>query len=69
MPPLPSYKSRWSPTDHRPAPQRSEVHQSIAERAAFLAREIQEDVMAGEAEIAQAIELEIRRFAKDKFDV
>jgi len=64
-----SYRSRWDPKDTRPAMQRGVLHQSIQERAEFLAREIFADRLASEVEIAEAIETEIRRFAKEKFDV
>ena len=45
-----------------PTNERKPDGQTIKERAEFLAYEIQHDIMAGEQEIANAIEVEIRRF-------
>jgi hypothetical protein len=49
---------------YQPVLDRTPSHQTIRERAAFLAHEIFHDRLAPELEIADAIEVEIRRFAK-----
>lgn len=49
---------------YRPVMDRRPDEQTIRERAEFLAHEIHEDRLAPEAEIADAIELEISRFAR-----
>ena len=49
---------------YRPVLDRTPGHQTIRERAEFLAHEIHDDRLAPEAEIADAIELEIKRFAR-----
>ncbi len=49
---------------YRPVTDRRPDKQTIRERAEFLAHEIFEDRLAPEPEIADAIELEIARFAR-----
>jgi hypothetical protein len=49
---------------YRPVLDRRPCDQTIRERAEFLAHEIHHDRLAPEAEIADAIELEIKRFAR-----
>jgi len=49
---------------YRPVMDKKPDEMTIRERAEFLAHEIFEDVMAPEEEIADAIEVEIRRFAR-----
>ncbi len=49
---------------YQPVMDRLPRHQTIRERAEFLAHEIFCDRLAPEAEIADAIEVEIERFAK-----
>lgn len=49
---------------YRPVLDRSPWHQTIRERAEFLAHEIMGDIQAPESEIADAIETEIERFAR-----
>ncbi len=48
---------------YRPVMDRRPDEQTIRERAEFLAHEIFEDRLAPEAEIADAIEVEIKRFS------
>lgn len=48
---------------YRPVLDRVARHQTIRERAEFLAHEIFHDRLVPEEEIAEAIEVEIRRFA------
>jgi hypothetical protein len=52
---------------YRPVLDRRPDEQTIRERAAFLAHEIYDDRLAPEAEIADAIELEIKRFARPEY--
>jgi hypothetical protein len=49
---------------YRPVLDRRPCDQTIRERAEFLAHEIHHDPLAPEAEIADALELEIKRFAR-----
>lgn len=49
---------------YRPVLDRLPRHQTVRERAEFLAHEIFADRLVPEAEMADAIETEIRRFAK-----
>lgn len=51
----------------KPLTQRGVNDQTIRERAEFLAREIQGDVFAREKELADAIEVEVRRYARPIF--
>lgn len=53
-----------SRSGYKPVTDRTPDQQTISERARFLAFEIHNDVLASEGEIAEAIEREIRRFAK-----
>jgi len=53
------------PYEYKPVLDRTPNHQTVRERAQFLAHEIMEDVMAPELEIAEAIETEIIRFESD----
>ncbi len=63
---MPSALKPFKFVDRRPPSERPPSAQTIRERAEFLAREIFADWLAPEAEIADAIEREIRRFASRK---
>jgi len=65
---MPHGTSRWKPSSAKvPVHRRVPDEQSIRERATFLAFEIHHDRLAPEQEIADAIDAEIRRFARDRY--